>query len=136
MSTRSNIAIRINDSEIGKTFIHTQSGIDVTLGKYMTIYCHHDGYISGVGTELFNNYNTYDRVLDLIMDGDCSAIGAPYYKREGYENNIPKSTYDKPRFDEEYGYLFENGKWHVSSVKHPEYNGELEQFIKNKKEND
>lgn len=127
MATRSNISIRIKDEDVNK--IINNQGIDVTLEKYMTIYCHHDGYVSGVGETLFKDFTTYDNVFSLVMDGDCSCIGSPYYKWENYNTNKPKGTINKPEIMEEYLYIFENDEWYVYSTIHPKYNGKLIDFL-------
>lgn len=44
-------------------------------GDYRGVYCHFDGYLSGVGAVLFNYYQDINRVNQLIDLGDISAIG-------------------------------------------------------------
>jgi hypothetical protein len=56
MSTRSRIAIE------------NESGI------VNSIYCHFDGYISGVGKTLFNHYDK-EKLQKLIELGDISSLG-------------------------------------------------------------
>lgn len=59
MSTNSTITIkRIDGTETG-------------------IYCHHDGYIEGVGVTLQLAYNTAEKVEELLKLGDLSTLG--YY---------------------------------------------------------
>jgi len=43
-------------------------------GKYKTIYCHFDGYISGVGAVLDANYDTKEKVDGLLSLGDISSL--------------------------------------------------------------
>jgi hypothetical protein len=63
MSTRSRIAIE------------TESG------TVKSIYCHFDGYVSGVGKTLFNHYDR-EKLEKLIELGDISSLG------ESTENTV------------------------------------------------
>lgn len=44
-----------------------------TSGKW--IYCHYDGYLSGVGQQLFSFYKNQEDVKTLISLGDISYLG-------------------------------------------------------------
>lgn len=136
MSTRSNISIKIKDEDLGRQITHLSDNTVVTLGKYMTIYCHSDGYVDGVGKALYDEYNSYEKVLNLILEGDCSSIGVPYYKWEKYSDNKPKGSMERPKINEEYLYVFEDGEWYVSSEKHPDFNGELIIFLNKENKNE
>jgi len=57
MATRSTIAIRNADNTV------------------TAIYCHWDGYLSYNGKILFENYNTEEKVRELIALGDLSVLG-------------------------------------------------------------
>jgi hypothetical protein len=57
MATRSRIAIENQD------------------GTVTSIYCHFDGYIDGVGKILQENYNTREKMEQLIDLGDISSLG-------------------------------------------------------------
>jgi hypothetical protein len=63
MATRSTIALEFAD------------------GTVQQIYCHWDGYLSGVGAELRGGYSDPFALADLIAQGDTSTIGAPYTDR-------------------------------------------------------
>ncbi len=55
----------------------TRSLIGIKLGDYVkTIYCHWDGYPSGVGQTLVNNYTSPSAVFDLLELGDLSSLEA------------------------------------------------------------
>lgn len=77
MSTRSNIAVeRAN-------------------GAVMDIYCHSDGYLSGVGLTLFQHYKTTKLTLELTRLGDLSYLGddstsahTHAYKRDRGETGV------------------------------------------------
>lgn len=42
--------------------------------RYLTIYCHTDGYPSYTGNMLLEHYNTPERVNDLLALGDLSIL--------------------------------------------------------------
>ena len=104
MSTRSNIYLKLKDESKGKTikFDITKlpqgtrgDGIkypikDVKIpkrAKYMGIYHHWDGYISGgVGETLQTHYKDYDTILNLLMMGDISTINDGVECYQGWRN--------------------------------------------------
>ena len=45
-------------------------------GRVMQIYCHWDGYPSGNGVTLMNQYQNRAKVLALMLLGDLSSLGA------------------------------------------------------------
>jgi hypothetical protein len=93
MSTRSTIALEFAD------------------GTVQQIYCHFDGYLSGVGAELVSDYSDPFALRDLIDEGDTSTIGSPYTER-GEELCIRKfrdfNDYAANGQDEEYDYILRN----------------------------
>ena len=54
----------------------TRSAIIVNTadGKWRVVYCHHDGYIDGVGRTLFKYYNSQERADALVEHGDMSSL--------------------------------------------------------------
>ena len=56
MSTRSIIAIKVNSTKV----------------KF--VYCHWDGYPSGVGETLFHHYNNFEKINELIENGGISSL--------------------------------------------------------------
>ena len=93
MSTRSTIALEFAD------------------GTVQQVYCHFDGYLSGVGTELASDYMDPFKLRDLIAGGDMSSIGEPYTNR-GESLNVRKYENLTEYFDEcqqeEYDYILRN----------------------------
>lgn len=99
-------------------------GLETSDGKCRAIYCHFDGYPTGVGFELVRNYTTAKQVENLIALGDMSSLGktpdaCDTYNNEKYdERNAPetfknrdgyfKSAYER---DTEYCYLYTKGTW-------------------------
>jgi hypothetical protein len=90
MSTRSTIALEFAD------------------GTVQQVYCHFDGYLSGVGAKLRSNYSDPFALRDLIDEGDMRDIGEPFTGR-GEELCIRKfkdfADYVKRGQDEEYNYI-------------------------------
>jgi len=154
MGTRSCIILKVRKEDIGKVLKFDSKKLPVKLaswidkdsegkvwsderGKnlcqpveinsnYIAIYCHWDGYPSGVGASLLNSFHTYDEVLNLILGGSCSHIAdgdiRHYANRKGEkwdyiapsQNNARKKLCDFYRDSwAEYAYMFdeERGGW-------------------------
>ncbi len=55
----------------------TRSGIGLLRNEEVRyIYCHHDGYVTGVGRLLFLHYPSPEQVDSLLALGDLSSLGA------------------------------------------------------------
>ena len=134
MATRSCIIVKVRDSDVGTAQKYSDEkskalandwgdgGTDkceeVKIEKpYIGVYCHWDGYPSGVGAALKSFADTYDRALNLVLGGTISMVGADefthYANRDG-----EKWDYLKPKqgdtaidvsraIDEKYTYLFD-----------------------------
>lgn len=86
-------------------------------GKYLSIYCHWDGYPDFLQKVLEEHYTTYEEVLNLMAGGDCSAITSDcvirYAKRdrehwsdiEAAQDNTIKGIYKQI-----YSYIFKEGE--------------------------
>ena len=118
MSTRSRIAVELND------------------GTVKSVYCHWDGYPAGVGNDLLNrDFGSADEVEDFINEGNRSTVDEAYYDRygksRGEERETPTihqdadtylSTVFKNDAWEEYAYLYnKDGEWTVTH-----YSGRIE----------
>ncbi len=69
MATRSTIALEFADGSVSQ------------------VYCHWDGYLSGVGAQLEQDFTDPFELRELIDGGDMSCIGEPYTARgEAYED--------------------------------------------------
>jgi len=117
MSTRSRIAIQKEDGEV------------------VSIYCHFDGYIEGVGRTLKAHYNDKDKALNLIEGGDISVLKnstdtTVYYKDRGDKWDTIKPEVHRG-LDQlmaslrgdifiEFVYLYADGKWQVSELQEHE----------------
>lgn len=90
MGTRSTIALEFAD------------------GTVQQVYCHWDGYLSGVGAQLRSDYSDPFALRELIDGGDMSTIGEPYTER-GEELNVRKyrdfNDYAANGQDEEFDYI-------------------------------
>ena len=112
MSTRSRIAVELKD------------------GTVKSVYCHWDGYPSGVGNDLLNrNFTSTEEVEEFLDEGSRSTVDEAYYDKygesRGEKREVPTvhkdiDTYVDEAFDwEEYAYLYtKDGDWVVRS-----YNG-------------
>jgi hypothetical protein len=109
MSTRSRIGLELADESI------------------LSVYCHYDGYPEFNGVKLVENFNTREKVKELIDGGDISCL----WTNAGWDNETLPETgplyYSSrgedcpPRLDanlneylsdgEEYAYLFANSEW-------------------------
>jgi hypothetical protein len=129
MGTRSSIIVKVKKEDIGnRVLTHEFKGkkYKTKIEKpYIGIYCHWDGYPDGVGATLFEDYNDYEKVLDLISGGFASSIcgeEADYYmawnRNEEWKDNKPRQN-DEVKVCggwTEYAYIFDNGKWYVGIV--------------------
>ena len=123
MSTRSLIGIK-NDE--GLTFV----------------YCHHDGYLEGVGKTLVENYKEDSKINALLEHGSMSSLDAEIYKCDFYNEDdsdkpitIPDCEDIKERYYKcgqnswaDYLYLFENGKWYYTLIRVGTENDKLVYF--------
>lgn len=109
MGTRSRIGIELKDQSI------------------LSVYCHYDGYPSFNGRILRDNFDTVEKVKELIDGGDMSCTwtnagwknetlpetGPLYYSSRG-EDCPPRLDKDMEEFfsdGEEYSYIFRKGNW-------------------------
>jgi len=108
-----------------------------------SIYCHFDGYASGVGKTLMDNYQDREKVEALISLGDISfleeeitptgphsfdypqkGVTVAYHRDRGEKLKSPRINSSVREFFlsdiEEYGYLFtEEGEWLFKSTHAP-----------------
>lgn len=99
-------------------------GVEIDGHKVLSVYCHNDGYLEGVGEDLqkkFPDGTDPKVVLDYIKEGDRSTTDLSYkaWRNEDCPPNLNKSVMDF--FDEddvfiEYRYLYtQEGQWLVKS---------------------
>ena len=134
MSTRSVIIVKVRKEDIGKEMKFNEAMLplpldnwelkDPTTGEvwrkeggenlcepvvineqYLAIYCHWDGYPSGVGAVLKEKFLDYHSALNLVIGGAVSAIDSAYVRhyanREGEKCNNLKPTQGKTQRDED-----------------------------------
>lgn len=105
MSTRSCIALQYAD-------------------KIAAIYCHFDGYPSGVGSDLKTYYTDFEKVESLILLGDISSLGEDERSTSAYHRDRGEELHTAEEYasfkewaasadgsDREYFYLYRNGEW-------------------------
>jgi hypothetical protein len=142
MATRSCIIVKVRNSDIGTTQKYSDEKSkapandwggdgadlceDVKIEKpYMGVYCHWDGYPSGVGAALKVFADTYERALNLVLGGSISSIGEDDFTHYANRNG-EVWTHIEPiqgdtaidvnaEVDEDYAYLFDedNGGWKI-----------------------
>jgi hypothetical protein len=100
-------------------------GIRLPSGNLRGIYCHFDGYPTGVGETLKEHYTEGNRVEQLLKLGDISFLGESLgktvaYHRDRGENLTPNWQTSATRLEDEmkrhgadYAYIFEGGNWEV-----------------------
>ncbi|OCG12650.1 hypothetical protein [Gilliamella apicola] len=126
-----------------------RSTIGVKVGnEYRTVYCHLDGYPSGVGATLLNHYNSQELAEELVKEGDIVSLGKScfcpeehshknvidgytvYYGRDlGEKGTKYITSEERPKLEEDFLYIFENGKWFVSSIYFEDQTQELTQEL-------
>lgn len=141
MSTRSMIYVRVNEEDFGKVLTCDISKLPNPMTElnypcveyrihpnpldkvlYLGIYCHFDGYPGGVGAELINKFNTYEKALNLILLGACSYIIdsiKSYHNWRNEDIEIHSVQGRTPTFKGDmisHKYVFENGKWGHNEV--------------------
>jgi len=99
---------------------------DYILDEYTAIYCHWDGYPSGVGATLRDHYNASGQVDTLLTYGDISSLreDTNATKAESYQvvqgdTNATAVTFKYfsqmvehyRRINCEYGYVWNQGLW-------------------------
>jgi hypothetical protein len=114
MGTRSRIGIQLSDESI------------------LSVYCHWDGYPEFNGVKLVENFNTREKVKELIDGGDISSLwtnerwsndlldrhrdvyGPQYYSQRGEDSppRLDANKYDYLADGEEYAYIYTlNDEW-------------------------
>ena len=105
-------------------------------GKVIGVYCHFDGYLSHNGKILFEHYKDAAKIEELIMHGDMSILGSKINPNPDYPHEFVDAQNDVCVFynrdrgepinamaynsivefykngdEEDYNYLFKDGKW-------------------------
>lgn len=143
MATRSFIGVVVNPQDNGKTIspslellgkdieshlekVEFHDTVIEDSTKVIRIYHHWDGYPDGVGKTLLEEFNSYDKAINLIAFGDASDINgtnAVFYNswREGedWKTTMPRQYTSEQAYEdscnEDYAYLFKDGKWYVKN---------------------
>lgn len=93
MSTRSNIALKLEN------------------GQYMQAYCHYDGYPEHMGPAL-KHFTSYDDVAQLVSE-EIRCIDEETGVFERFNDGEKSDIQEKPTFDNEYLYVWEDGRWWI-----------------------
>lgn len=97
-------------------------------GTITSVYCHWDGYPSHNGEILLHHYH-YDKLAELISNGDMSSLNEEIEKCEFYKNrgeDLISNTYND-YYDylkncpfQEYNYILRRNKvWYASKGENP-----------------
>ena len=105
-------------------------GIQLKGNSVLSVYCHYDGYPEFNGRVLRDNYDTVEKVRNLIDGGDMSCTwtnagwnnetlpesGPLHYtsRGESIDMNAPRLDKDVEEFftnNEEYSYIFTSAGW-------------------------
>ena len=99
-------------------------GIQNTNGSVTGVYCHHDGYLEGVGATLTAHYTTAEQVRELVALGSLSSLGEDLDVTQAYHRDrgedLDVANYGSPgqiRFsdgDYEFLYVFTPEGWLVA----------------------
>lgn len=117
MSTRCNVCVKLRKEDLNKDLKVDSSHYLTTKEDfpYMEIYIHHDGYVDGVGKDLYKNLTTYEDVKKYILKGDRTSYDTPYTEcDETWIENKPMFLGDLTGdIPEMYYYLFdEDDEWY------------------------
>ena len=112
MSTRSNIAIRLRPEDRLRNFTTPMGTIVNPKGSaYLYVYCHNDGYPSGVGQDLkdmFEGEESYEAALEYILAGDRSTTDLTYWEWRRESNVDPAaSDNEEDMYQNDYLYIIE-----------------------------
>lgn len=67
----------------------TRSTIARKVGEQIqSIYCHWDGYPSGVGANLQEHYTTAEKIDQLFALGDLSVLGAQIGSKKDFDTSV------------------------------------------------
>jgi hypothetical protein len=102
-------------------------------GSVSSIYCHFDGYVeNGVGQTLFEHYNDYEKIVQLMELGSLSYLDGEIGVQQDFNNPQPGmclayhrdrgdimrnetyldiSVWLKNHYAEEYNYIWIEGEW-------------------------
>lgn len=116
-------------------------GIVNSNGSVESVYCHHDGYLSGVGKVLIRGYMDPDKIRQLVALGDLSslheALAIPgnklyadvtvaYMRDFGEKHCHAELDRDIVAYlkraaecNAEYAYLWDHNNWFVWCYPHP-----------------
>jgi hypothetical protein len=107
-------------------------GIQLADESILSMYCHWDGYPEFNGVKLVENFNTREKVKELIDGGDISSLwtnerwsndlldrhrdvyGPQYYSQRGEDcpPRLDANKYDYLANGEEYAYIYTlNNEW-------------------------
>jgi hypothetical protein len=152
MGTRASIAVMVKPQDVGKDIVPnidllgktTETNIQTThidvSTKFISIFHNWDGHPHNLGKTLLEDFNSYEKALNLISFGNASSINgevavfyhSDFYGEHGFwEQTKPLQFNNETQLGckcyleySEYNYLFKDGKWYENGK-------ELEKIINN-----
>ncbi len=108
-------------------------------GRLIGIYCGHDSYVAWVGKILFKNYNTKEKLEELLNKGDVCCLEAKVEDCDFYmEEDTQAKTYENTeKLLDEWGYIDflyifkQSSKWIVYENFGNKRQLDLEEALKN-----
>jgi len=66
----------------------SRTGIQLSDGSILSVYCHYDGYPEFNGVKLVEHFNSYEKASELIDGGDISCL----WTNSGWSNETLPTT--------------------------------------------
>ena len=153
MATRATITLKIKDEDLNKTkkfdidklpenvAYYSDDYIEdlqeVKLNKpYISIYHHFDGYPEALGLTLYEEFNDYEKALNILLGGDTSSINGntiiqycSAYQYEDWDRTKPDLTDEIPAANQDYQYYFDGEKWWFRGYEKTKWK-DLEKFLR------
>lgn len=133
-----------DENDWGADQIKVENGMWDTVnpngGKALYIYSHWDGYPEGgVGETLVDDYDTYEKALNLVLVGDISSMCgklSPYSLRSGenWDDIKPESINEDKPCKNDYDYMFKDDKWYFRSYGDTKWR-DLKKYLSDSKKN-
>jgi len=113
-------------TQLGENIMGTRSfiGYERKSGTVVGSYCHYDGYTTGVGAELLENFNSESAARRVANKGYFSSLNEESMSVEVKEKASVFSGVDsysdmlesKDNMGVEFGYIWKNGEWFVTDL--------------------
>jgi len=101
---------------------------ELSNGTIVSSYCHYDGYVTGVGMELLDSFNSEEEALRVANHGSFSSLTRDDIENVRNDTDIFNSINELTNWleertdnggsvhDLEFAYLWRNGEWYVADL--------------------